>query len=479
MAINWRFDTAANWAVSTTILGPTDIAVELDSDPPGKSKRGDGLTPYPLLQYSPSGQGSSNIIATLGHRHLASDILVSTPNKVVGVGATAGPCREVDGGGGGGATLPDQINGVEKNPPTGTDLRMFAPLDVLDIASWLAQPAAFDILNTPPGTPVLNRLYIVGASPTGIWSGLANNVVKCTSASGSGTYVATPPVDGMMIRVSDLGGVANTNAVYWYDGSGWFKAGLTSVSADNVTETTNNKVMTAAERTELAQWAALSGTGYPVVTSGVPSLVPATPASGYVAAKSSVVISSPTTTETQIFGTTIAKEMLAFTGASVVLEGHALVLAIGGANGTTGSQTWLVNLYFDGAKAIGDTFAVNTNAVDPRLTLARMTVTRMQNPATPTDATTDLIAARFEMVQTGGNAAGGATPDYNSAVSGAIYSGNLTAAAGPSGNNLVVIGLSHIWTNDLLVAAKIVPPDTHGVAAITGSPVSTVWKQTR
>lgn len=221
----------------------------------------------------------------------------------------------------------------------------------------------------------------------------------------------------------------------------------------------------------------LTGTGYPIIVSGVPTVVPASTITGYIAQRSTTRVTSPTLTESSVLAVTIPKEWLSFTGAVALCESRPRVLAIAGANGSTGATSWTINIYTDGVKQEGDAFGINSYGAEPRLTTLRVWLYRMQNPATPTDSATDQLGAFIEIWQMGGTAGGAITPDYTSAVSGAEYYGNLTSASGPAGNPLGFVGISHDWSTDLPVEIKIVPPDMHGVAAITGSPASTVWKQ--
>lgn len=65
--------------------------------------------------------------------------------------------------------------------------------------------------DTPPGSPVTNDMYVVGASPTGAWSGQPNNLAQWTGSA----WQFTAPTGGTT-AVS-----AATNGVYIFSGAAW------------------------------------------------------------------------------------------------------------------------------------------------------------------------------------------------------------------------------------------------------------------
>ncbi|MFG1462247.1 tail fiber domain-containing protein [Xanthobacter sp. DSM 24535] len=71
------------------------------------------------------------------------------------------------------------------------------------------------LVNTPPGSPATDDLYVVGTSPTGAWTGLANQILKWT---GSAWYLWAPE-DGN--AAMDLA----TSVIYvWSDTTGSWSA---------------------------------------------------------------------------------------------------------------------------------------------------------------------------------------------------------------------------------------------------------------
>lgn len=81
----------------------------------------------------------------------------------------------------------------------------------LYIADWMMQPRALDILNTPPGSPTQGDGYICGTSPTGAWSGKANQIAIWYSAS----WYFFVPKEGWRVWVAD------EDRFYFYDSSVW------------------------------------------------------------------------------------------------------------------------------------------------------------------------------------------------------------------------------------------------------------------
>lgn len=90
-----------------------------------------------------------------------------------------------------------------------------AALDLLGHASVISSG-----LSSPPSTPTLGQCWIVGASPTGAWSGHAHALAGWTG--GGWRFVA--PRAGMIVWDEANG--------YWihHDGSGWVSGVLTASS---------------------------------------------------------------------------------------------------------------------------------------------------------------------------------------------------------------------------------------------------------
>ncbi len=64
--------------------------------------------------------------------------------------------------------------------------------------------------NTPPGSPIAGDLYIIGASPTGIWASKANNITYYNT-----TWKFISPNEGMKIWVND------EDTIYIWNGLSW------------------------------------------------------------------------------------------------------------------------------------------------------------------------------------------------------------------------------------------------------------------
>lgn len=87
-------------------------------------------------------------------------------------------------------------------------------LNRLDV---LVQSVAQDAdLNTPPGSPTLGACYIIGASPTGAWSGKAKQIAQ--AIEGGWFFVAPFKLLKFWVESKDL--------FYVYDGSAWMPEGL-------------------------------------------------------------------------------------------------------------------------------------------------------------------------------------------------------------------------------------------------------------
>lgn len=68
-------------------------------------------------------------------------------------------------------------------------------------------------INTPPGSPAAGDVYILGASPTGAWSGQAGKLAYYDQ-----TWKFITPREGMSLWVSD------EDVSYSYDGAAWVPA---------------------------------------------------------------------------------------------------------------------------------------------------------------------------------------------------------------------------------------------------------------
>lgn len=77
------------------------------------------------------------------------------------------------------------------------------------------------LLNTPPGSPVLDALYVVGTSPTGAWSGRASQFAQWGGAS----WIYSTPSDGDIAE--DL---TSHDLYFWSAGdTSWTRRPLTAV----------------------------------------------------------------------------------------------------------------------------------------------------------------------------------------------------------------------------------------------------------
>jgi|GEM_PF-5492369 len=80
----------------------------------------------------------------------------------------------------------------------------------ITITSW--QQAVISLSNTPPTTPAVGDRYLIGTSPTGVWSANANYIAQW---NGSG-YTFIAPQAGMIVD-----SIATTTGVYLYAASSW------------------------------------------------------------------------------------------------------------------------------------------------------------------------------------------------------------------------------------------------------------------
>jgi len=74
----------------------------------------------------------------------------------------------------------------------------------------LMNTGAINIISTPPGLPAQGDLYIVGASPTGAWTGQANAMAYYDQV-----WRFVTPKAGMQLYVQQ------PTQYYWFDGSIW------------------------------------------------------------------------------------------------------------------------------------------------------------------------------------------------------------------------------------------------------------------
>ncbi len=97
---------------------------------------------------------------------------------------------------------------------------MNAALRVLD---WAVMPRVLDRdLATPPGSPANGDAYIVAASPTGAWFGLATRLVRWSAQTGA--WDAVTAKRGWEVWVEDEG------ARVRFDGSAWAAIGISAIS---------------------------------------------------------------------------------------------------------------------------------------------------------------------------------------------------------------------------------------------------------
>lgn len=102
--------------------------------------------------------------------------------------------------------------------------------------------------NSPPGSPTTNDMYVVGASPTGAWSGQANNLAQWTGSA----WQFTAPAGGTT-AVS-----AATNGSYIFGGTAW----NVYVAPSSFIATLMDDADAAAARTTLGAFAATGVSGF-------------------------------------------------------------------------------------------------------------------------------------------------------------------------------------------------------------------------
>lgn len=74
-------------------------------------------------------------------------------------------------------------------------------------------------VNTPPGGPSDGDAYIVGSSPTGLWSGKANQIAYWRNSSSVWQFIT--PLEGWTVRVQDDDDTNGVPKEYGYTGSAW------------------------------------------------------------------------------------------------------------------------------------------------------------------------------------------------------------------------------------------------------------------
>lgn len=93
--------------------------------------------------------------------------------------------------------------------------------EALALLDLIAQPSVVAVgTNTPPGSPVPGQCWVVGASPSGAWSGHAHALAGWT---GGGWRFASP-VPGMTVWTGGAGSFAR------WSGSAWEVGVLTGTS---------------------------------------------------------------------------------------------------------------------------------------------------------------------------------------------------------------------------------------------------------
>lgn len=146
----------------------------------------------------------------------------------------------------------------------------------LDIEQILAQLEPYlqkyrgviNIENIPPLLPSENDRYIVGESPTGLFSGHSDDLAEWDGTE----WIFTTPVDGSLVWVQDLekyygydldsslwtsiGSFLNTDNIPEGSTNLYFSVSnrnswLSTLTSDNIAEGSNNKYLTALQKTAL------------------------------------------------------------------------------------------------------------------------------------------------------------------------------------------------------------------------------------
>lgn len=124
-------------------------------------------------------------------------------------------------------------------------------------------------LATPPGSPADEALYIVAASPTGLWSGQAGKLAYWLSAAGAWTFIT--PREGFLVHVND------EDTYYKYDGSSWAVFSSGGGGMTNPMTTQGDIIVGGASGAPTRLGA---GTAGYVLTSNGPGLAPSYQAGG-------------------------------------------------------------------------------------------------------------------------------------------------------------------------------------------------------
>lgn len=101
----------------------------------------------------------------------------------------------------------------------------------------LVQASVADRINTPPGSPANEALYIITATATGVWAGKENQLAYWLTSTGAWQFIA--PREGMLVHVND------EDVYYKYTGSVWeiFAAGMgNSFSGARVSISANKSI---------------------------------------------------------------------------------------------------------------------------------------------------------------------------------------------------------------------------------------------
>ena len=120
--------------------------------------------------------------------------------------------------------------------------------EALRVLDALVQLAVLDKdLATPPGSPAAGARYIVGAAPTGAWSGHAAHIAAYQDSAWA-FYV---PLEGWLAWVAD------ENVLYAFDGASWIPAPGASGSVNPVAMVGVNATADATNRLSVASPASL------------------------------------------------------------------------------------------------------------------------------------------------------------------------------------------------------------------------------
>lgn len=113
-------------------------------------------------------------------------------------------------------------------------------------------------LNGPPGSPANGDVYIVGASPTGLWSGKAKQIAFWNSTAGAWLFI--PPKEGWKFEPVD------EDQVYRFDGTDWvsyasgFSGGTLSSALNEAPSVTLASAATVAIGAAAANTVKVTGT---------------------------------------------------------------------------------------------------------------------------------------------------------------------------------------------------------------------------